>query len=243
MTPPFGLTPYSYIHTLTNDTFVNLTNHDIVNYTPHASVYMFRSLCALDLQGLNTIYLSVSVYNLYFFSVLMHCLTRNLFKSALKCITFSCYISMFYFIILDSVSEDVTSEDLKHLPYLECVLKVRYLTNRLHFFVCVYCNRSHITSERVKNKYVRHETKSSGVTCSLHVVTSSVIYYSTHNSQQESFIFRNWSRLSLEMYIFTTLKFTSLYFNVYLLFCFCYNRNPYDSFLLSHCLDEKLRKT
>ena len=197
MTPPFGLTPYSYIHTLTNDTFVNLTNHDIVNYTPHASVYMFRSLCALDLQGLNTIYLSVSVYNLYFFSVLMHCLTRNLFKSALKCITFSCYISMFYFIILDSVSEDVTSEDLKHLPYLECVLKVRYLTNRLHFFVCVYCNRSHITSERVKNKYVRHETKSSGVTCSLHVVTSSVIYYSTHNSQQESFIFRNWSRLSL----------------------------------------------
>ena len=53
------------------------------------------------------------------------------------------YISMFYFIILDSVGEDVTSEDLKHLPYLECVLKVRYLTNRLHFFVCVYCNRSH----------------------------------------------------------------------------------------------------
>ena len=37
------------------------------------------------------------------------------------------------------------------------------LTNRLHFSVRVYCNRSQKTSQRVKNKKVRHETKSSGV--------------------------------------------------------------------------------
>ena len=28
MTPSFGLTPYSYVHTSTNNIFVNLTNHD-----------------------------------------------------------------------------------------------------------------------------------------------------------------------------------------------------------------------
>ena len=36
--------------------------------------------------------------------------------------------------------------------------------NRLHFSVCVYCNRSQMTSQRLKNKKVRHKTKSSGVT-------------------------------------------------------------------------------
>ena len=35
---------------------------------------------------------------------------------------------------------------------------ILYLTNRLHFPVCVYCNRSQMTSQRVKNKKVRHET-------------------------------------------------------------------------------------
>ena len=39
-----------------------------------------------------------------------------------------------------------------------------------------------MTSQRVKNEKVRHETKSSGVTacCSLLALTSSAIYYSTH---------------------------------------------------------------
>ena len=44
----------------------------------------------------------------------------------------------------------------------------------------VYCNRSQMMSECVKNIKVRHETKSSCVTCSLHAAMSSVIYYSTH---------------------------------------------------------------
>ena len=34
------------------------------------------------------------------------------------------------------------------------------LTNKLHICVRVYCNRSQTTLERVKNKKVRHETKS-----------------------------------------------------------------------------------
>ena len=33
------------------------------------------------------------------------------------------------------------------------------LTNRLHFSVCVYCNRSQMTSQRVKNKKVRDEVE------------------------------------------------------------------------------------
>ena len=54
---------------------------------------------------------------------------------------------------------------------------VEYLTNRLHFSVRVYCNRSHsMTSQYVKNKkYVARHSDC----CSLHAVTSSVIYYST----------------------------------------------------------------
>ena len=65
-----------------------------------------------------------------------------------------------------------------------------YLTNKLHFSVCVYCNRSHITSQRAKNKKVRHETKSSGVDCcSLHAVTSYLIYYSTHTRKNVIYLF------------------------------------------------------
>ena len=44
-----------------------------------------------------------------------------------------------------------------------------YLTNRLHFFVRVYCNRSQMTSQRVTNK--KYDC------CPLHAVTTSVIYY------------------------------------------------------------------
>ena len=55
-----------------------------------------------------------------------------------------------------------------------------YKTNRLHFSVCVYCNRSQKTSQRVKNN--SHATRLRlGLFCSLHAVTSSVIYYSTHS--------------------------------------------------------------
>ena len=45
-----------------------------------------------------------------------------------------------------------------------------YLTNRLHFSMCVYCNRSQMTSQRVKNKKVRHETKLSGVNVILYTL-------------------------------------------------------------------------
>ena len=38
------------------------------------------------------------------------------------------------------------------------------------FSVCVYCNRSQMTSQRVKNKKVRHETKSSGMTVVLYTL-------------------------------------------------------------------------
>ena len=55
---------------------------------------------------------------------------------------------------------------------------VLYKTNRLHFSVCVYCNRSQKTSQHVKNS---DATRLRVVLfCSLHAVTSSVIYYSTH---------------------------------------------------------------
>ena len=41
------------------------------------------------------------------------------------------------------------------------------------FSVCVYCNRSQMTSQRVRNKevrVVRHETKSSGMTVVLYTL-------------------------------------------------------------------------
>ena len=46
---------------------------------------------------------------------------------------------------------------------------VLYLTNRLYFSVCLYC-KSQMTSQHVKNKKVRHETKSSGVTVVLYTL-------------------------------------------------------------------------
>ena len=49
-------------------------------------------------------------------------------------------------------------------------IQMQYLTNRLHFSVHVYCNRSQIMSERVKDKKVQHETKSSGVTVVLYTL-------------------------------------------------------------------------
>ena len=53
-----------------------------------------------------------------------------------------------------------------------------YKTNRLHFSMCVYCNRSQKTSQHVKND--SHATRLRVILfCSLHTVTSSVIYYST----------------------------------------------------------------
>ena len=36
---------------------------------------------------------------------------------------------------------------------------VSCLTNRLHFSVCVYCNRSQMTSQCAKNKKVRDEVE------------------------------------------------------------------------------------
>ena len=62
-------------------------------------------------------------------------------------------------------------------------------TNRLHFPVCVYCNRSQKTSQRVKDN--SHATRLRLVSyffCSLHAVTSSVIYYSTHTEKCYLFV-------------------------------------------------------
>ena len=56
-----------------------------------------------------------------------------------------------------------------------------YKTNRLHFPVRVYCNRSQKTSQRVKNN--SHTTRLRLSSCCLHAVTSSVIYYSTHTRE------------------------------------------------------------
>ena len=57
----------------------------------------------------------------------------------------------------------------------ECLL---YKTNRLHFPVRVYCNRSQKTSQCVNNN--SHTTRLRSWRTFLHAVTSSVIYYSTH---------------------------------------------------------------
>ena len=62
-----------------------------------------------------------------------------------------------------------------------------YKTDRLHFSVCVYCNRSQKTSQRVKNN--SHATRLRLVSyffVSLHAVTSSVIYHSTHTRKNAS---------------------------------------------------------
>ena len=64
-------------------------------------------------------------------------------------------------------------------------------TSRLHF-LCVYCNRSQKTSlHACKEQQSRHSTSSCVVRfCSLHAVTSSVIYYST-NTRENVIYFLN----------------------------------------------------
>ena len=62
---------------------------------------------------------------------------------------------------------------------------LRYLTDKLRFSVRVYCNRSQMTSQRVKNKKVRRDC------CPLHAVTSSVIYYGTHIEKCNLFVLYN----------------------------------------------------
>ena len=78
-----------------------------------------------------------------------------------------------------------------------------YKTNRLHFSLCVYCNRSQTTSQRVKNN--SHATRLRLVSyffCSLHAVTSFVIYYSTHTRKNVIYL------------LDTSLKYSTL--NLYL---------------------------
>ena len=45
-----------------------------------------------------------------------------------------------------------------------CILLGEYLTNRLHFSVRVFCNRSQILFKKRKDKVQQHKTKSRGVT-------------------------------------------------------------------------------
>ena len=63
------------------------------------------------------------------------------------------------------------NEDKKqhHVSYLWKKESVD-LTDRLLFSVRVYCNRSQMTSQGVKNKKVRHERKLSGVTVVLYTL-------------------------------------------------------------------------
>ena len=65
-----------------------------------------------------------------------------------------------------------------------------YKTNRLRFSVCVYCNRSQKTSQRV-----RRTTVTALVSCrsffSLHAVTLSMIYYSTHARKNVTYLLNN----------------------------------------------------
>ena len=51
-----------------------------------------------------------------------------------------------------------------------------YETNRLHFSVCVYCNRSQKTSRVKNNSHATQLRLKSYIFCSLLAVTSSVIY-------------------------------------------------------------------
>ena len=56
--------------------------------------------------------------------------------------------------------------------------------------MCVYCNRSQMTSQRVKNKKGTTRDKVEWRDCcSLHAVTSSVIYYSTHTRKNVTYLF------------------------------------------------------
>ena len=82
---------------------------------------------------------------------------------------------------------------------LICLIRTHpFLTKRQYFSVCVYCNRSQITSQRVKNKKVRHETKSSGVTVVLYTLWCllwSIKY--THTEKCNLFVLynKNWNGL------------------------------------------------
>ena len=59
--------------------------------------------------------------------------------------------------------------------------------------MCVSCNRSQKTSQRVKNN--SHTTRLRVVLCcSLHAVTSSVIYYSTHTRKNVIYLLTNTKR-------------------------------------------------
>ena len=68
-----------------------------------------------------------------------------------------------------------------------------FKTNRLHFSMCVYCNRSQKMSQHVKNNSLScHLTPSHVILfCPLHAVTSSVIYYSTHTWKNVIYLLNN----------------------------------------------------
>ena len=72
-----------------------------------------------------------------------------------------------------------------------CIIPgVCYLTNRLHFSVCVHCNRSQIMSQRVKKQ--KRSTRDEAEwhdSCSSHAVASSMINYSTHAREMQSICF------------------------------------------------------
>ena len=71
-----------------------------------------------------------------------------------------------------------------------------YTTNRLHFPACVYCNRPQKTSQHVNNNShtTRRRLVSCVLSCSLHAVTSYVIYYSTHT--EKCYLFVNFTKSS-----------------------------------------------
>ena len=73
-------------------------------------------------------------------------------------------------------------ENKAALPLLvRKTIKVMYKTNRLRFSVRMYCNNTQMTLGRVKNKKSKHSTSSHAVLfSSLHALTSSVYYNSTH---------------------------------------------------------------
>ena len=83
-----------------------------------------------------------------------------------------------------------------------------YLTNcRIdNICVCVYCNRSQMTSQRVKNKEQRRTTRDEVEwrdCCSLQAVTSSVIYY-IHTHKRKNAI-----------YLFYTIKMQIVYWRIF----------------------------
>ena len=66
-----------------------------------------------------------------------------------------------------------------------------YSTNRSHFCVRLYRNRSQITSWRAKNKKVLHETKSSAVMlCSSHVFCDLLLHTGTKNEMYLFYIIK-----------------------------------------------------